>query len=425
MGVFLRNGRYRIFATANLVSSLGSVLFSIVFIVYARHMPNPRLAISVASVLASSAFVCDVFMGYLADRTVNHYRQQQVGRLIQGSLFLLTSGLLVLPPAWPRFVGMLTLNVACGLVATYNGYGGVAIIKDIVPQADIAEAQGFVQGIDETLSITGGLVGVGLLALLRYHYSLFALLNAVSFFLAFGVLFVNRRQYTTLSSSRVTLAQQSAGFWRSSWTTLKSLKRYGSIPQFIGTFAAVNLFDAGQEVLLNLTFIQQRDLLFGTYGYTVALVGMASSIGSIVGALLPGRLTKRLPIATLILGMFGVYGLLVLNVLTVHNRYLLLGLIICCGGLSSVASIQVQARMITQIPSASVGSVLSVFFTVVQATIPVGTLVFSSLANIRSIRVAWTVLLGVDVLTAAWWLGKQRRSKLRDQSPFAGQNHEI
>lgn len=41
-----------------------------------------------------------------------------------------------------------------------------------------------------------------------------------------------------------------------------------------------------------------------------------------------------------------------------------------------------------------------------------------------SMQIAWAVLLGGDVLTAAWWFGQQRRSKLHDQSPFAGQNHE-
>lgn len=319
MTVFVHNFQYRLFMIANIISALGSTLFSIVFVIYARHMPNPTLAIGLASFVGVLPLFLDILIGYLSDQSRNHFQQQLINRLVQGMLFLIISALLLDRVSWTIFIVLLIMNATCSLIGIYNSYGAIAIIKDIVQSADIAEAEGFETGFSSTLEITGGLIGATLLAFFNYNYSFFALLNSVSFFLAFILLFYVRKNFSNISSSHIVIEKHSGivfnvkEFIHQMHSNFGLLKTFPDITKFIGVFAAFNLFDAGQEVLLNLSLVEQRQLIFVNYGYTVALVGMFESIGAILGSFLPSKITRYLSITVEIFLIYGAYGLLIPN----------------------------------------------------------------------------------------------------------------
>lgn len=413
MEVFFRNFHYRIFMLANIISAIGSSLFSIVFVIYARHMPHPTLAISIASVVGSLPLIFDILMGYLADQTHNHYRQQLRNRVIQGSLYVIISGLMISRAQWLSFIVILGFSMLVSLISSYNTYGAIPIIKDIVVPQDISEAEGFEAGINATISLTGGLIGAALLTAFHYNYSLFALVNAASFFVAFALLFHVRQHFSTLASSQVTI-QKTTGllanikhFFRQTKANFVLLKNQSTIMQYVGVFMAINLFDAGQGVLLNLSFAHQRQLLIGNYGYTVALVGMIGSIGSIMGSLLPGRITKHFSISKGILLIYTAYALMPLNILLLKSRSLLLAVVIVANVLIGILNPQVQGKMINDLPKNSIGSIISAFYTVVQLTVPLGSFVFAILANTLSLEISWVGLLVFDAITLVLWLGQR------------------
>ena len=177
---------------------------------------------------------------------------------------------------------------------------------------------------------------------------------------------------------------------------------------------AINLFDAGQGVLLNLSFAHQRQLLIGNYGYTVALVGMIGSIGSIMGSLLPGRITKHVSISKSILLIYTAYALMPLNILLLKSRGLLLAVVIVANVLIGILNPQVQGKMINDLPKKSIGSIISAFYTVIQLTVPLGSFVFAILANTLSLEISWVGLLAFDAITLVLWLGQRhhQNSKL-------------
>ncbi|WP_203641461.1 hypothetical protein [Levilactobacillus andaensis] len=49
--------------------------------------------------------------------------------------------------------------------------------------------------------------------------------------------------------------------------------------------------------------------------------------------------------------------------------------------------------MITELPEESIGSILSVFYTVIQLTVPGGAVVFAFLANGWTVAIAWLGLV--------------------------------
>ncbi|MFC6261448.1 MFS transporter [Levilactobacillus fujinensis] len=217
------------------------------------------------------------------------------------------------------------------------------------PPEDISEAEGFESGINSTIAVTGGLIGAALLTTFHDRYSLFARLNSVSFFLALVLLF----------------------------------------------------------------HVRQPQLLFMNYGYTVALVGMIESVGSIIGFLLPRRITQYLSISKGIILIYIVYGLMPLNIPFLKSRPLLLGIVTVSGILLGILNPQVQGKMINELPKKSIGAIISAFYTVVQLTIPLGSLIFATLANALSLNIFWVGLLLFDGVTFIIWL-VQRRYQRQD-----------
>ncbi len=148
MSVLIHNSLYRLYFLTGTLSGLGSTLFSIVFVIYARHMPDPKLAVIIASILATLPMVFMIVMGYFADQTANHFQQQLKNRLILGGLYLLVGGLMSRPASWPIFSLLLALDVVSSLIGTYNGLVGVPVVKDIVAPEDIAESEGLSNGVN-------------------------------------------------------------------------------------------------------------------------------------------------------------------------------------------------------------------------------------------------------------------------------------
>jgi len=392
------------FIISSFISMLGSTLFDIVFVIYARQMPNAKLAVSIASVVATVPFILDIIAGYLADETRNHYRGMLGVKVLQAGLFFLLSGLILLQPSWGLFVGLLVINLTSDLLGAYGSFVSLAVIKDIVSADDLADARGFESGVGSTISLVGGLIGATLIAALNYNYSLFGVLNAASFVIAFFVLWVIRRQFSDLKSSQGQVVQKAQSmvaavkkFFITSGHNIKLLKGFPRIVGYTVAFSVINLVGSGQSTLLSLSYIQHKSLLFLNFGYTVALIDMVESIGMIIGSFLPMKRLAWLSIRANLIVMFMVCCLISVNLLVFQNRYLLLGLMVLSGILIGLLNPRIQADMISILPEKSIGSIMSVFYTIIQATVPLGAIVFAFLANSVSLVLAWWGLLAVIV----------------------------
>jgi predicted MFS family arabinose efflux permease len=354
-------------------------------------------------------------MGYLADQTSNHVHQQLRNRLIQGVLYVAIAILMAGQFKWTGFIIVLSLSIIVSLIGSYNTYGAIPIIKDIVKPSDIPEAEGFESGINSTISLTGGLIGASLLSLFQYQYSLFAFLNAISFFSAFWLLFHSREYFLQLPCSHVKIGKtygmfnNCRKFLRKTQANFTLLKKESTIVQFIKVFMAINLFDSGQGVLLNLSFAHEQKLLFINYGYTVALLGMVESVGSIVGSLLPGRITRYFSISICIISIYVAYGLLALNIIFFKGKILLLVLTVISSILIGILNPIVQGKMINELPKESIGSIISAFYTVVQLTVPLGSMIFATMANTLSLQVSWISLFLFNLVTLLLWILLQRK----------------
>ncbi|WP_143462398.1 MFS transporter [Levilactobacillus enshiensis] len=400
MTVFLHNRRYRILTLASFISMLGSTLFNIVFVIYARGMSNAKLAVSIASIVATLPFLLDIIAGYLADETNHHFHSMMVVKCGQAALFLGLSGLIAFHPSWWVFTFLLLINIVSDFAGSYSSFVSLAVIKDVVTADDLAEARGFESGVGSTISLVGGLAGAGLIAALHYNYVLFGLLNAASFIVAFLILWGARQHFRQIKSSQFQQHVAFLGvrgeirhFFTTSMKNLKLLKTFSTVTGFMVAFSIVNFIGSGQSTLLNLSYIQEKKLLFGNFGYTVALIDLVESVGMILGSFTPMKRVAWLSIPANLSLVIGVSGVISANLLWLQSREILVACILVNGVLIGLLNPRIQAEMITELPEESIGSILSVFYTVIQLTVPGGAIVFAFLANGWTIAIAWLGLV--------------------------------
>ncbi|WP_125687619.1 MFS transporter [Levilactobacillus fujinensis] len=96
--------------------------------------------------------------------------------------------------------------------------------------------------------------------------------------------------------------------------------------------------------------------------------------------------------------VIGVSGVISANLLWLQNRYILVACILVNGVLIGLLNPRIQAEMITELPEEAIGSILSVFYTVIQLTVPGGAVVFAFLANGWTMAIAWIGLVAAIVV---------------------------
>jgi len=178
-------------------------------------------------------------------------------------------------------------------------------------------------------------------------------------------------------------------FFTTSMKNFKLLKTFSTVTGFMVAFSIVNFIGSGQSTLLNLSYIQEKRLLFGNFGYTVALIDMVESVGMILGSFTPMKRVTWLSIPANLTLVISVSGVISANLLWLQNRYILVACILVNGVLIGLLNPRIQAEMITELPEESIGSILSVFYTVIQLTVPGGAVVFAFLANGWTVAIAW------------------------------------
>ncbi|MEB3365282.1 hypothetical protein SDC49_22210 [Lactobacillus sp. R2/2] len=161
-------------------------MFYLALITYASKLRNYALAISLISISESVPQIFQVFSGYLADRTKNKFKLMVWLAAIRFGLYLIV-GLLFASgfAGWNLVLTVIGINLVSDIAGSYSGGLQTPLIVNIVGNDEVAEAEGFVSGINGIINMIAQFIGSGLL--LFMSYSSLAIFNALTF-LAAGAL---------------------------------------------------------------------------------------------------------------------------------------------------------------------------------------------------------------------------------------------
>ena len=393
MHEYLTNRGYRAILNASLLSGIGDSLYNIVFIIYAATMPFKSLAVTLAAMATSVPTMLSLLTGSLADRTHAKTRHMVATRLGQMLLFLSLAVMILLPASFPLFLSLLLINIVSDSLGQYGNGLTLPLLHRLIPAKELNTALSFQSATSSTVQLVFQGLGASLIVLLNHNYALFGLLNALTFLLA-AVTLVFRKKQLKQAEPPVTTGKSQPVIGN-----IRAVLKFLAGNQFLFAvilFAMlVNTLGSSVDGLMNITLVQEPDLWLRDFGTTVAIINVVFSVGLIFGALFAKDGLQRL-------STFKLLSLLMADIVGLSSSVFLLHSIVAALGFSFVTAYlmgKINPRLATvmmrQVPEQQMGTTAGVVNLAALIGMPVGQVIFFTIANLASAHVSWIVMAGL------------------------------
>ncbi|GAV16851.1 major facilitator superfamily transporter [Lacticaseibacillus paracasei] len=393
MHEYLTNRGYRAILNASLLSGIGDSLYNIVFIIYAATMPFKSLAVTLAAMATSVPTMLSLLTGSLADRTHAKTRHMVATRLGQMLLFLSLAVMILLPASFPLFLSLLLINIVSDSLGQYGNGLTLPLLHRLIPAKELNTALSFQSATSSTVQLVFQGLGASLIVLLNHNYALFGLLNALTFLLA-AVTLVFRKKQLKQAEPPVTTGKSQPVIGN-----IRAVLKFLAGNQFLFAvilFAMlVNTLGSSVDGLMNITLVQEPDLWLRDFGTTVAIINVVFSVGLIFGALFAKDGLQRL-------STFKLLSLLMAAIVGLSSSFFLLHSIMAALGFSFVTAYlmgKINPRLATvmmrQVPEQQMGTTAGVINLAALIGMPVGQVIFFTIANLASAHVSWIVMAGL------------------------------
>ncbi|GAN42420.1 lantibiotic efflux protein [Lacticaseibacillus paracasei NRIC 1981] len=393
MHEYLTNRGYRAILNASLLSGIGDSLYNIVFIIYAATMPFKSLAVTLAAMATSVPTMLSLLTGSLADRTHAKTRHMVATRLGQMLLFLSLAVMILLPDSFPLFLSLLLINIVSDSLGQYGNGLTLPLLHRLIPAKELNTALSFQSATSSTVQLVFQGLGASLIVLLNHNYALFGLLNTLTFLLA-AVTLVFRKKQLKQAEPPVTTGKSQPVIGN-----IRAVLKFLAGNQFLFAvilFAMlVNTLGSSVDGLMNITLVQEPDLWLRDFGTTVAIINVVFSVGLIFGALFAKDGLQRL-------STFKLLSLLMAAIVGLSSSFFLLHSIVAALGFSFVTAYlmgKINPRLATvmmrQVPEQQMGTTAGVVNLAALIGMPVGQVIFFTIANLASAHVSWIVMAGL------------------------------
>jgi hypothetical protein len=393
MHEYLTNRGYRAILNASLLSGIGDSLYNIVFIIYAATMPFKSLAVTLAAMATSVPTMLSLLTGSLADRTHAKTRHIVATRLGQMLLFQSLAVMILLPASFPLFLSLLLINIVSDSLGQYGNGLTLPLLHRLIPAKELNTALSFQSATSSTVQLVFQGLGASLIVLLNHNYALFGLLNALTFLLA-AVTLVFRKKQLKQAEPPVTTGKSQPVIGN-----IRAVLKFLAGNQFLFAvilFAMlVNTLGSSVDGLMNITLVQEPDLWLRDFGTTVAIINVVFSVGLIFGALFAKDGLQRL-------STFKLLSLLMAAIVGLSSSFFLLHSIVAALGFSFVTAYlmgKINPRLATvmmrQVPEQQMGTTAGVVNLAALIGMPVGQVIFFTIANLASAHVSWIVMAGL------------------------------
>ena len=396
MHEYMNNHGYRAILNASLLSGIGDSLYNIVFIIYAATMPFKSLAVTLAAMATSLPTMLSMITGSLADRTQAKTRHMVAARIGQMLLFCGLAGMIVLPASLPLFLGLLTINILSDTLGQYGNGLTLPILHRLIPAKELNTAISFQSATGTTVQMVFQAVGASLIVLLDHNYALFGAINGVTFLLAGVVLIRQNKRLKQADPPVATHVHQPI------FKNIRNVIRFLTTNHFLLAviiFAMlVNTLGSSVDGLMSVTLVQQPMMWLRNFGTTVAIMNIIFSVGLILGALFAKDGLQRL-------STFKLLGLLMAAMIGLSCSFFLLRSLwaamifsFATAYLMGKINPRLSTVMMRLVPERQMGTTAGVINLVALLGMPVGQMVFFTIANVVSAAVSWMVMACLSLI---------------------------
>ncbi|MDT2864017.1 MFS transporter [Vagococcus carniphilus] len=392
MNVYLKNKGYRFLTNASLLNAIGNSLYNIVFIVYASTLPFNTLAVSLASITIFIPSFFQPFIGHFADKTKGKTKWIIRARLGQFLLFLLLAKVILIEPSLALFLLLLIINVLGDCLGTFSGSLQLPFFKQLISEEDLTEAMGFQSGLNTLIQLIFQGLGAFAIVKLKYNFSLFGLINAITFLLAALIIVIHYNFINSLEQQMISQTEQKKTTFISDFKETMTIFLNNPFLKMIIFFAVlINLLFSSAEGLLNISLLDRQILWFGNLPNTIALVSISTSVGLLLGSLLTMDFFKYIKSLTIISLILINACLLPFTLIVIQSKWLMALLLFSFGYLLGKINPRLSAYLISEVPTEKLGLTSGIFNVLAMAGAPLGQLIFLGTANLINDLLSWII----------------------------------
>lgn len=397
MNVFLKNKDYRRFSVASFLSSTGDVLFYLALMTYASKLKNYSLALSLIAISESIPRLFDIFGGYLADKTSKKFKNIFIMATIRFLLYGLVGILFITNISqWNLVIAVIIINFISDTVGAYSNGLRAPLIVNLVGEKEFAEAEGFTNGVSEIITTTAQFIGSGLLLFLSY--SNLAFVNAFTFLIA-GVLYASVGLHHKKDNKPLKKAEvNNQKFFATMKSSYFQMRKASGLLSVILVIALLNGALSAMSSLMPIVMAGNRStMIISNYSFTIAVVGVVVSCGSILGSIFGPKLFKNknvffMTILAIILSAITTISALFANIFAILPVYFLLA------ATTSTASLKMEQWLVSTIDQKILASSVGLLNTILMAVAPLMTTALTTVSGFGNVRYALFTLLAVEII---------------------------
>jgi len=391
------------------IELLGAAFFNIALLVYASQTSNPKLATTVVVIANTLPTILQIGLGYIADKAHDKLRLMILTRIIQAILYSILTILFGLTTNdWLLFSFIIFINVASDLLSGLTSLAALPIIKHIVPSQDLLAARSLQVSVMSLVNVIGQVIGVTLLTFLDNNFLYFSLFNALLFLISGIVLIVSRLQFNqklkVTSHQNATSTLPEARFWVSMQINRRIIQSNKKLLHILFLFTLLNLLVGSIDGLISLTLLKYPSIYIKNYGFSLSIVNTMLAIGLVSGSFFTNDFLKRIKLNMLIIILLLFLTLLSLNLVLSPSIYVIVMSFFGIGYTLGKISPRVSTYVMTSVTEKQLGQIAGFMNTLVTLSVPLGQLIFLTIANSVSLNSAWISMVVPSMLLILYTL---------------------
>lgn len=417
MNLFLKNKVFRWLTISDFLNNSGASIYNIVFVIYASMMPNPRIMVFVANAIMLIPIFFQISVGIRADKTEHKVKWAISIGFIQAFLFIIVA-LLQMNMSYLAFSAVCFINIISDTFSNFERGLKMPIIQKNIPENAMMSAFSFKQFITYISSLLGQIFGVWLLTASYQNFSLVATVNAITFLLSVFALIVIRKEMPFEFISAVSKDNKISLIAKMKAILSNTKQIFGKegttgFARILSCIILINVLGSAVLPIFNIVLLDKPifNLQFGT---SILILQSSYILGVITSSLLPNDVFSKLTLVSLISLVSA--SLIVLSILNMLQLAPLISTIFIAfigyviGKINPKLSSQLSSQLLNALSPEVLAQTGAFLDTLFMLSIPVGTVIFTSL-TLWHAKIAWLIFLIISTVALSLILTTIQRSK--------------
>lgn len=398
--LYLKDKPFRILINSNILNSIGDYLFTIIFVIYAAHIPKyANIATSIASLNILLPSIFGIILGEIANKNTNQVHTLIVNKVWQIGCFFVVTICLCMAKSIGIFLIICLFNLISEIIGNYSFLVELKLFKENVSEKNMNTAMSMSQGLTSVVNIISQTYGAILITMIDYQYFYVGIINIITFIVALIVLLLGKNSIKEEKEEKEKIVIKD--LVKNHIITWKRLKEHKNILNLVIIIAFLNMLIGSISSIQNVYFINHQNMWINSYGITLAVFNSVFTLGMLIGTMTPNDFFKKVALSNI--AMMLLVSLMLVSVLYALNltrfKYILLVAIFVMTFLAGKISPRFSSLIINSVSADKIASISGIVNTIVTLSVPLGTGILLTVYNIdNSSNLVWIILIILVVL---------------------------